>query len=59
MPLEDELVASLVPFVDRVAYQFVRLRLETDDLDELLDPPDHVHADPGMGLYDDVPESSQ
>src|SRR2546427_5963369 len=50
--LVDEGVRRGVPFVHRVRDQLVRLRFKTDELDDLLDPPDDRVSDSGVRLDD-------
>src|SRR6266566_2310392 len=50
--LVDEGVRRSVPFVHRVRDQLVRLRFESDELDDLFDPPDDRVSDPGVRLDD-------
>ncbi len=59
MALVDEPVRGLVPFVDGVGDELVGLRLETDDLDDLLHPPDQVVADPDLGLDEHVAQGGE
>src|SRR3989454_8447163 len=50
--LVDEGVRGGVPFVHRVRDQFVRLRFESDELDDLLDASHDRVSDPGVRLDD-------
>src|SRR2546425_997608 len=57
--LVDERVRGGVPLVDRVRDEFVRLRLESDELDDLLHPSHDRVSDPGVGLNDDEVQGGQ
>src|SRR5256712_878929 len=59
VPLVDEGVRGGVPLVDRVRDEFVRLRLKSDELDDLLHPSHDRVSDPSMGLDDDEVQGSQ
>src|SRR3989449_179726 len=59
VPLVDEGVRGGVPLVDRVRDEFVRLRLKSDELDDLLHPSHDRISDPSMGLDDDEVQGSQ
>src|SRR2546425_12701506 len=59
VPLVDERVRGGVPLVDRVRDEFVRLRLESDELDDLLHPSHDRVSDPGVGLNDDEVQGGQ
>src|SRR3989337_1952424 len=59
VPLVDERVRRGVPLVDRVRDELVRLGLEPDELDDLLDAPDNGVSDPGVGLDDHEVEGRQ
>src|SRR5256712_7250303 len=59
VPLVHERVRRGVPLVDRVRDEFVRLRLKSDELDDLLHPSHDRVSDPSMGLDDDEVQGSQ
>src|SRR6266487_2809001 len=59
VPLVYERVRRRIPLVHRVRDQLVRLRLEPDEFDDLLDAPDDRIADSRVRLDDDEVEGGE